>query len=97
MYVPFRNTIFLSLASSIAENNNINKIWFGPDWSDNLGDFPDCKQDYINKFNDMLKIAGSTQITVEAPLLGFTKENIIKLLDSFGIDSQEYFSGYGSL
>ena len=98
MSVPRRNTIFLSIASSFAENLGINKIWFGPDWSDNLNSFPDCKQEFINKFNELSKINGSTTITVEAPVLGLTKEMVIEHLDKiYKVEKTEYFSGYGNL
>jgi len=42
MYVPGRNTIFLSLAFSVAESKNINTIWVGCNWDDRLNLFPDC-------------------------------------------------------
>jgi 7-cyano-7-deazaguanine synthase len=96
MYMPRRNSIFLSIASSVAENLGINRIWFGPDWSDNLNAFPDCKQEFINKFNELSKVNGSTTITVEAPVLGLTKEMVIEHLDKiYKLEKTEYFSGYG--
>jgi queuosine biosynthesis protein QueC len=94
-YVPQRNTMFLSIASSIAENFGIDKIWIGCDWSDNLGEFPDCKQEYINKFNELLTLSGSRKIEVECPIMGLTKENVKLILKDFGFDEDEYFSGYG--
>ena len=95
MYVPRRNTIFLSIASAIAENLNIDKIWIGVDWSDYINNFPDCKQDFIYHFNCLSKCNGSSQITVEAPLMGFSKEMVIEMLSSLNISNDEYFSGYG--
>lgn len=97
MYVPGRNTIFISIAFSIAEYRDIPIIWHGADYSDFDHLFPDCYQSYFGKMNELLNVAGPKKIRVEAPLLGLTKENIITLLDSFGIDKKEYFSGYGNL
>ena len=42
MYVPGRNTIFLSIAYSIAESLGVDMIWLGSDWDDRLNLFPDC-------------------------------------------------------
>jgi len=95
-HVPGRNTIFLSLAFSVAESEGISEIWYGPDFSDRTALFPDCYQDYVVKVNELFKIAGSKPISVCAPLLGFTKEMVLKTLDSFGVDRNKLFSGYGA-
>jgi len=97
MHVPGRNTIFLSLAYSIAESKGINMIWFGSDFDDRLNLFPDCYQEYIVKMNELFKIAGPKPIKVEAPLSGLSKINIINMLKSRGIEEHEIYSGYGDL
>lgn len=94
MHVPGRNTMFLSLAFSIAETKNIDTIWIGSDWSDRLNLFPDCYQEYIFQINKLFEIAGPKPIKVEGPLLGMTKELVLNLLKSYGIDEKELFSGY---
>lgn len=97
MYVPGRNSIFLSLAFSVAEYRDIPLIWHGADYSDRINLFPDCYQEYFVAFNKMLKHAGPKDISVEAPMLGLTKEGIYELLHSYGVSESEYFSGYGDL
>lgn len=97
MHVPGRNSIFLSIAFSIAESMDIDTIWIGSDWSDRLNLFPDCYQEYFAKVNEMFKFAGPKEIKVEAPLLGFSKEMVLSLLESFDINLSEVFSGYGNL
>jgi len=97
MYVPGRNTIFLSIAYSIAENKDIDTIWLGSDWDDRLNLFPDCYQEYIYAMNSAFQFAGPKSIKVEAPLTGLTKINILKSLKFAGIDESEIFSGYGDL
>ncbi len=94
-YVPGRNTMFLSICASIAESKGIDTIWLGADYSDRENLFPDCTQEYIYKINQVFKISGSTPIRVEAPLLGLTKENILRLLTYFKVDLSTIFSGYG--
>lgn len=97
MHVPGRNTIFISLAYSIAESRNIDTIWYGPDYSDRVNLFPDCYQEYVVKMNELLKLAGPNDIKVEAPLLGLTKEGILEMLDYLGVSKEEIYSGYGDL
>lgn len=95
MHVPGRNSMFLSIAYSVAESKDIDTIWIGCDWSDRLNLFPDCYQEYIVKMNEAFKYAGPNAISIEAPLMGLSKEIIINLLDKLGIKESEYFSGYG--
>ncbi|MCF8019812.1 MAG: 7-cyano-7-deazaguanine synthase [Vallitaleaceae bacterium] len=93
--VPARNTIMLSIAAGIAESKKINEVWIGSDMSDYYGDFPDCKQEYIGKINQVYQIAFSYPIRVIAPLLGFEKEIIIEMLKtSFNIDIESIYTGY---
>lgn len=95
MNVPARNTIFLSIAAGIAESNNIKTIWFGADMEDYYNKFPDCLQDYVGKINELFKISFSYPIMVEAPLLGFSKENVLLLLEWMGVEKNSIYSGYG--
>jgi len=95
MHVPGRNTVFLSLAFSIAENEGIDTIWLGSDWSDRLNLFPDCYQEYIVKINELFKVAGPKEIKVEAPLMGWTKEMVLSYLyKKYKIMITDVFSGY---
>lgn len=93
-HVPGRNSMFLSIALSIAEARNIDKVWIGPDFSDRINLFIDCYQEYIVKMRELYKIAGSRPIELEAPLMGMTKELILDLLKNKGIKYEDLFSGY---
>jgi 7-cyano-7-deazaguanine synthase len=97
MHVPGRNTMFLSVAYSIAESRGIDTIWLGSDWDDRLNLFPDCYQEYIVAMNELFKLAGPKPIAVEAPLSGISKVNIMTMLKRKGVDESEIFSGYGGL
>jgi len=95
MNVPGRNTIFIGLAISVAENMGIDEVWYGPDYSDRINLFPDCYQEYVVKMNEVLAISGVRPIKLVAPLLGMSKELILELLRNFwGITEQELHSGY---
>ena len=95
MNVPARNTIFIGLAMSVAENMGIDEVWYGPDYSDRINLFPDCYQEYVVKMNEMMEISGVRPIKLVAPLLGMSKELILEMLDfSWEIKPEELHSGY---
>jgi len=95
MNVPGRNTIFIGLAISVAENMGIDEVWYGPDYSDRINRFPDCYQEYVVKMNEVLAISGVKPIKLVAPLLGMSKELILETLKNFwGIQQHEMHSGY---
>ena len=94
-YVPSRNLTFLSITAGIAESMGINQIWYGANYDDRENQFPDCYQEWVYTLNQLLKINGSTQIKIEAPLLGMNKkliENLGKMM--FQLTKKEVFSGY---
>ena len=94
-YVPARNSIFLSIASSISEDLDISEVWFGADWSDMEHEFPDCTQTFIDNMNRLLKSGMSKPVKVYAPLLGFTKEMVLDVLKSLNLyNGKDFFSGY---
>jgi len=95
MNVPSRNLIFTSLAAAIAESEGISTMWYGANWEDFKNKFPDCVQEWVGKVNELLKINSSVVIKLETPLIGFSKENILKLSEYYGINQDDVFSGYG--
>ncbi|MBN1280745.1 MAG: 7-cyano-7-deazaguanine synthase QueC [Candidatus Thermoplasmatota archaeon] len=81
-YVPARNTVFLSLGLAYAETIGADAIFIGVNALDYSG-YPDCRPEYIDAFQHLASLAtkrgikGKT-ITIEAPLLHFTKAEIIQ-------------------
>jgi 7-cyano-7-deazaguanine synthase len=95
MNVPARNTIFIGLAMSVAENMGVDEVWYGPDYSDRIHLFPDCYQEYVVKMNEMMEISGVKPIKLIAPLLGMSKEVILEILDNtWGIKTDQVYTGY---
>ncbi|HET9364842.1 MAG TPA: 7-cyano-7-deazaguanine synthase QueC [Candidatus Angelobacter sp.] len=78
-YVPFRNAHFLSAAVSWAEVLGAEKIYIGAVEQDSSG-YPDCRPAYYQAFNAVIK-AGTREgkITIETPLIGMRKAQIVKL------------------
>jgi 7-cyano-7-deazaguanine synthase len=81
-YVPARNTVFLSIALAYAEAIDADAIFIGATAQDYSG-YPDCRPEYIAAYQKMADLATQRgvegiSIRIEAPLLNFTKAEIIK-------------------
>jgi len=77
-YVPFRNTIMLSIACGLAEGNGFERIFYGANIIDYSG-YPDCRPEYIESMNKMIEQATKKNLKIEAPILYLTKSDVVKL------------------
>lgn len=90
-YFPARNTIFLSMALAWAESLEADKIIIGANLADYY-DFPDTRPDYFEAFTHMAKLATRVgreermTISIETPLLGLDKAQIIQKGIALGVD-----------
>lgn len=89
-YVPARNTVFLALALAMAETRGADAIVLGINAVDYSG-YPDCRPEYLDAFARMANLA--TKAGVEgrpceflAPLVDLSKEAIVRLGVSLGLD-----------
>ena len=82
-YVPSRNIIFLSFASSYAEGIGAKDIFIGANALDYSG-YPDCRPSFFKAFRQVLQkgtkegVAGGA-VKIHTPLLRKTKSEIIRL------------------
>jgi 7-cyano-7-deazaguanine synthase len=90
-YVPARNTIFLSYGLAWAEVLEAPDIFIGVNALDYSG-YPDCRPEYIRAFENMANLAikaaveGRLRITIQTPLIGLTKAEIIRRGTALGVD-----------
>lgn len=78
-YVPFRNSIILSLAVSWAEVVGASKLFIGANHEDSPG-YPDCRPSYYDAFNKLIKEGTkATDIKIFTPVIGMKKKEIVKL------------------
>lgn len=82
-YVPFRNAVFLSMATAYAEALRAEKIYIGVNALDYSG-YPDCRPGFIGAFQEAVNqgtaVAGQgAQIKLETPLISLSKGEIVKL------------------
>lgn len=76
-YVPFRNTIILSLAISWAEVIKANKVYIGANYEDSPN-YPDCSPEYYKAYNHLIAVGSKEKsISIETPLLFMKKKEIV--------------------
>lgn len=78
-YVPFRNGIFLSIATAIAEKEGCEVIAIGVVEEDSSG-YPDCRESFIDAFTKAANLGTKerTNITIEMPLVRLQKSQIVQ-------------------
>lgn len=78
-YVPFRNGIFLSIATAIAEKENASALYIGVVQEDSSG-YPDCSDDFISKMQSAMNqgTKQNTSLEIITPLVHLSKAQIVK-------------------
>jgi len=97
-YVPARNTIFLSYALALAEVRQARKIFIGANAVDFSG-YPDCRPEFVRAFQKMANVATKSGVEgrgvlIMAPLIDFTKSEIIEHGTKLKVDYSLTFSCY---
>ncbi len=76
-YVPFRNSIILSLAVSWAEVVGATKLYIGANHEDSPG-YPDCRPSYYEAFNKVIKEGTkASNIEIMTPVISMKKRDIV--------------------
>ncbi len=78
-YVPFRNAIMLSIATSWAEVLGATHLFIGAVEEDSSG-YPDCRKEFYDAFDEVVRIGTkpTTSIKIETPIIGLKKAEIVK-------------------
>lgn len=89
-YVPARNTVLLSLALGWAEVLGAHDIYLGVNAVDYSG-YPDCRPEFVAGFEKLANVATragveGTRFTIHAPLLTWSKAEIIRVGMELGVD-----------
>jgi len=90
-YVPARNTVFLSLALAWAETLDACDIFLGVNALDYSG-YPDCRPEFVAAFEHLANLAtkaavqGQRRLRIHAPLISWTKAQIIRRGLELGVD-----------
>lgn len=97
-YVPGRNLLFLSIATSFAEVIGAEAIYIGVNALDYSG-YPDCRPEFIHKVEEVMALATRVgveggPIRIETPLIHWTKADIVKEGTRLGVPYQLTTSCY---
>jgi 7-cyano-7-deazaguanine synthase len=94
-YVPFRNGIFLSIATAIAEKHGATALYIGVVEEDSSG-YPDCRERYITMMEQAINLGTKeeTQLEIKMPLVTMTKADIVTEALALGVPLQFTWSCY---
>ena len=94
-YVPFRNTLFLSMALSYAEALQANTVYYGAQKQDEYAGYWDTTPSFVRAMNHIAKLNTSFSIRVKAPFVSFSKaEELLLGLKLLNIDYKYTWSSY---
>ncbi len=79
VWVPARNLVFLSIASSIAEKEGIDIIVTGFNQTEGQT-FPDNTEEFVKRFNSTLELGTLKDIYVESPTISMSKTDIAEVI-----------------
>ncbi|XOB62680.1 7-cyano-7-deazaguanine synthase QueC [Campylobacterota bacterium DY0563] len=94
-YVPFRNGIFLSIASAIAEKEEAQALFIGVVEEDSSG-YPDCTDSFISKMTGAINegTKESTKLEIKTPLVKLMKSDIVKEAIKLNVPLEHTWSCY---
>ena len=93
VWVPARNTVFTSIALSYAESIGAEIIIVG--WNNEEGlTFPDNSEEFLNEFNELIKVGSPDKIRIEAPAINLNKEELVELGVKVGAPMKLSYSCY---
>ncbi len=89
-YVPARNLVFLSYATALAESVRASDVYIGVNAVDYSG-YPDCRPEFVEAFERAAQLATKAgaegaQLNIHAPLMEWTKAQIITRGTELGVD-----------
>ena len=94
-YVPFRNGIFLSIATAIAEKHGAEALFIGVVEEDSSG-YPDCRDTYIKSMEESINLGtkDETNLEIKMPLVHLQKSEIVKKSIELGVPLEDTWSCY---
>ena len=78
-YVPFRNGVILSVAAAWGESISAQRIYIGAVQTDRTG-YPDCRREFLESMSASINLGtkSDTHLEIRAPLVGLTKDAIVR-------------------
>ena len=94
-YVPFRNGIFISIATAIAEKHGAEALFIGVVEEDSSG-YPDCRDEYIKSMEKSINLGtkDETKLTIKMPLVHLKKHEIVTKSIELNVPLKDTWSCY---
>ena len=94
-YVPFRNGIFISIATAIAEKHGAEALYIGVVEEDSSG-YPDCRDTYIKSMEQSINLGtkDETKLEIKMPLVHLKKSEIVTKAIELGVPLEDTWSCY---
>ena len=94
-YVPFRNGIFLSIATAVAEKEGASAIYIGVVEEDSSG-YPDCRESYMEAMERAINLGtkDETKLKIKRPLVNMKKSQIVQKSLELGVKLEYTWSCY---
>jgi 7-cyano-7-deazaguanine synthase len=94
-YVPFRNGIFISIATAIAEKHGAEALFIGVVEEDSSG-YPDCRDSYIRSMEESINLGtkDETKLTIKMPLVHMKKSEIVAKAIALNVPLKDTWSCY---
>jgi len=94
-YVPFRNGIFLSIATALAEKHGAEALFIGVVEEDSSG-YPDCRDGYIKSMEKSINLGtrDETKLEIKMPLVHMKKSEIVLKSMELNVPLEDTWSCY---
>ena len=94
-YVPFRNGIFISIATALAEKHGAEALFIGVVEEDSSG-YPDCRDGYIKSMEESINLGtkDETKLKIKMPLVHMKKSEIVKKSIELNVPLEDTWSCY---
>ncbi|MGB1030325.1 MAG: 7-cyano-7-deazaguanine synthase, partial [Pseudoalteromonas marina] len=91
--VPNRNMILLSLAVGYAVSLKASQVYYGAHSGDHAI-YPDCRPEFVQKMDDVCRIANYDAVEIFSPYLNNTKIDILTDGIKMGLDYSQTWTCY---
>jgi 7-cyano-7-deazaguanine synthase len=91
--VPNRNMVLISLAVAYAVSVSAEQVYYGAHSGDHAI-YPDCRPEFVEKMNDVCKIANYESVEIFSPYLTVSKTAILTDGITMGLDYSDTWTCY---
>ena len=92
-YVPNRNMMMLSIATSYAESKSCYEVFYAAQSQDSYG-YWDCTEQFLERVNKTLALNRRQSVQVKAPFTSWSKSKVVAKGLELGVDYQDTWTCY---